>query len=143
MNKKNLTLPIIIIIIILGITAVIWANSTLNQTVIGTWTANFTTSSANPESFNYITLPTGTTSVKVNYSNLTNTSNSTSYFQFITLDFIPIEGQTIDIGNNYTDLRTVPVNSTQGSIILLSNGAKSVAVRDISANGTITITAFS
>ncbi len=143
MNKKKLTLLIIIIIIILGITAVIWANNSLNQTVIGTWTANFTTSAANPETVNYITLPKGTTGVQVNYTNLTNTSNSTSYFQFITLDFIPEEGQTIDIGNNYTDLRTVPVNSTQGSLSLLSNGAKSVAVLDFSANGTITITAFS
>ena len=129
MNKKKLTLPIIIIIIILGITAVSWAYSSLNQTVIGTWTANFTTSAANPET--------------VNYSNLTNTTNSTSYFQFITLDFIPVQGQTIDYGNNYTDLRTVPVNSTQGSLNLLSNGVKSVAVLDVSANGTITITAFS
>ena len=124
MNKKKLTLPIIIIIVILGITAVIWANSTLNQTVIGTWTANFTTSAANPEIVKYITLPKGTTSVKVNYSNLTNTTNSTSYFQFITLDFIPVEGQTIDLGNNYTDLRTVPVNSTQGNLSLLSNEPK-------------------
>ncbi|MGA2675621.1 MAG: hypothetical protein ACLQG5_08175 [Methanobacterium sp.] len=138
-----MTLPIIIIIIILGITAVIWANSMLNQTVIGTWTANFTTSTANPETVNYITLPKGTTSVEVNYSNLTNTTNSTSYFQFITLDFIPVEGQTIDLGNNYTDLRTVPVNSTQGNLSLLSNDAESVAVLDVSANGTITITAFS
>jgi len=143
MNKKKMTLPIIIIIIILGITAVIWANNTLNQTVIGTWTANFTTSTANPETVNYITLPKGTTSVEVNYSNLTNTTNSTSYFQFITLDFIPVEGQTIDLGNNYTDLRTVPVNSTQGNLSLLSNDAESVAVLDVSANGTITITAFS
>ena len=141
MNKKKMTLPIIIII--LGITAVIWANSMLNQTVIGTWTANFTTSTANPETVNYITLPKGTTSVEVNYSNLTNTTNSTSYFQFITLDFIPVEGQTIDLGNNYTDLRTVPVNSTQGNLSLLSNAAESVAVLDVSANGTITITAFS
>ena len=138
-----MTLPIIIIIIILGINAVIWANSMLNQTVIGTWTANFTTSTANPETVNYITLPKGTTSVEVNYSNLTNTTNSTSYFQFITLDFIPVEGQTIDLGNNYTDLRTVPVNSTQGNLSLLSNDAESVAVLDVSANGTITITAFS
>ena len=138
-----MTLPIIIIFIILGITAVIWANSMLNQTVIGTWTANFTTSTANPETVNYITLPKGTTSVEVNYSNLTNTTNSTSYFQFITLDFIPVEGQTIDLGNNYTDLRTVPVNSTQGNLSLLSNDAESVAVLDVSANGTITITAFS
>ena len=129
MNKKKLTLPIIIIIIILGITAVSWAYSSLNQTVIGTWTANFTTSAANPET--------------VNYSNLTNTTNSTSYFQFITLDFIPVQGQTIDYGNNYTDLRTVQVNSTQGSLNLLSNGVKSVAILDVSANGTITITAFS
>ena len=143
MNKKKMTLPIIIIIIILGINAVIWANSMLNQTVIGTWTANFTTSTANPETVNYITLPKGTTSVEVNYSNLTNTTNSTSYFQFITLDFIPVEGQTIDLGNNYTDLRTVPVNSTQGNLSLLSNDAESVAVLDVSANGTITITAFS
>ena len=143
MNKKKMTLPIIIIIIILGITAVIWANSMLNQTVIGTWTANFTTSTAIPETVNYITLPKGTTSVEVNYSNLTNTTNSTSYFQFITLDFIPVEGQTIDLGNNYTDLRTVPVNSTQGNLSLLSNDAESVAVLDVSANGTITITAFS
>ena len=110
---------------------------------IGTWTANFTTSAANPETVNYITLPKGTTSVEVNYSNLTNTTNSTSYFQFITLDFIPVEGQTIDLGNNYTDLRTVPVNSTQGNLSLLSNDAESVAVLDVSANGTITITAFS
>jgi|GEM_PF-2442004 hypothetical protein len=143
MNKKKLTLPIIIIIIILGITAVSWAYSSLNQTVIGTWTANFTTSAANPETVNYIILPKGTTGVQVNYSNLTNTTNSTSYFQFITLDFIPVQGQTIDYGNNYTDLRTVQVNSTQGSLNLLSNGVKSVAILDVSANGTITITAFS
>jgi len=143
MNKKRLGIIIAVIIVILGIAVFSGAFGSLNQTKT-TWTSNLTTSAANPETFNYIPLPNGTRSVQVDYSNLTNTTNSTSYFQFITLNFIPEPGQKISYDSNI-DLRTVSVNSTHptGSLTLISNGAKSVGILDVSAKGTIKITAFS
>jgi hypothetical protein len=143
MNKKSLGIIIAFIVVILGIAVVSGVFGSLNQTKT-TWTSNLTTSTANPETFTYIPLPNGTTSVQVDYSNLTNTTNSTSYFQFITLNFVPEQGQKINYNSNI-DLRTVSVNSTHptGGLTLLSNGAKSVGIRDVSAKGTIKITAFS
>ncbi len=144
MNKKRLGTIIAVIVVILGIAVFSGAFGSLNPTKT-TWTSNLTTSAANPETFSYIPLPNGTTSVQVDYSNLTNTTNSTSYFQFITLNFIPEQGQKIDYENNNIDLRTVSVNSTNptGKLTLISNGAKSVGILDVSAKGTIKITAFS
>jgi hypothetical protein len=146
MNRKKLGIIIIaIIMVILGIGAISGAFGSGSQTKT-TWTSNLTTSTVNPETFNYIPLPNGTTSVTVEYSNLTNTTNSTSYFQFITLNFVPEQGQNItNYENNNIDLRTVSVNSTHptGNLTLISNGAKSVGILDVSAKGTIKITAFS
>jgi hypothetical protein len=146
MNRKKLGIAIIaIIVVILGIGAISGAFGSGNQ-IKTTWTSNLTTSTVNPETFNCIPLPNGTTSVQVDYSNLTNTTNSTSYFQFITLNFIPEQGQNItNYENNNIDLRTVSVNSTHptGNLTLISNGAKSIGILDVSAKGTIKITAFS
>jgi hypothetical protein len=132
---------IAVILVILGIAMVSGAFGSLNQTKT-TWTFNLSATGA--ETFNYIQLPNGTTSVQVEYSNLTNTTSFTSYFQFITLSFVPEQSQIIDYNNNI-DLRTVSANSTHptGNLTLLANGAKSVGIVDVSAEGTIKITAVS
>ena len=147
MKTKSL-LSIGILGIIFLIVAVSGCTSQNTNTGKVIWDHNLTATSGSDIVIDkYVALPNGTTSVTIEYNNLTPIKlddglSTDSYFQFSSLNVVGQDGQVAtNYGDNTVDLKTVDVNSTpvSGNVTLDVNGAKSIGIRDSMAKGNVKI----
>ena len=102
---------------------------------------NLTTTSVNPVIDKYVTLPNGTKSVTIEYSNLTSRNTNQGFFQFASYNVAKNTQATKNFTLNMIDIKSVITNSTptSGNLTLDVNGAKSIGIRDSLGKGNVKV----